>query len=84
MTEKKCMICGSQDKLTSHHLRDIHSKFAKRCVGKIILCRNCHDVVEDIVNKGKSKKLWYDKGYIQGIEDYKAQISWSEEREDKQ
>lgn len=31
-----------------------------------------HDIVEDIVNKGKSKRIWYHKGYEQGLIDAKG------------
>ena len=64
-TEKiKCYICGLDEKVTLHHMRDIHSKKNKRKVnGLIPLCRNCHNVVEDIVNKHKSKNEWYERGF---------------------
>ncbi len=63
---KYCFICKSTDNLTQHHMKNIHSaKHKKRDKhrGIIVLCRNCHDIVEDIVNKGKSKKAWYEKGW---------------------
>ena len=31
--------------------------------GKIPLCRDCHDCVEEVVAFGKIKKQWYQKGY---------------------
>jgi rRNA maturation endonuclease Nob1 len=60
-----CYVCGNKE-ITIHHLRieDIKSKKNKGKVrGTIYLCENCHRIVEDIVNKGKSKKLWYERGY---------------------
>jgi uncharacterized protein YlaI len=72
MEKNKCLICGSGKKITIHHMRDIHSKKNKKrpkLMGKIFLCRDCHDVVEDVVNKGKSKRIWYHRGYQQGLVD---------------
>jgi len=66
-----CYICGKKD-TTFHHLRttDIESKKKRGKVnGMITLCRECHDIVEDIVNKGKSKKIWFEKGYQSGKEE---------------
>ncbi len=66
-----CYICGNKD-ITIHHMRmsDINSKKNKKGKNKkgqlkgiIPLCEECHQIVEDIVNKGKSKKIWYQKGY---------------------
>ena len=74
MIERQCLVCGSKNSVTTHHMRDIHSKKNKKrpeVKGIIYLCRDCHNVVEDIVNKGKSKRLWYHKGYQQGLEDAK-------------
>ena len=62
LSDKICGVCGSNDNLTIHHLRDIHSKKKRKKFelnGIIYLCRGCHNIVEDIVNKGKSKRLWY-------------------------
>jgi hypothetical protein len=64
--ERCCIVCGSRDDITEHHMRDIHSKKNRKkekLNGIIYLCRSCHDIVEDIVNKGKSKKIWFNKGY---------------------
>jgi len=72
MVKGQCLICGSKNKVTIHHMRDIHSKKNKKKLklnGIIYLCRDCHDIVEDVVNKGKSKRLWYHRGYQQGLED---------------
>lgn len=72
----QCMICGTKNKVTIHHMKDIHSKRKKKKYkdnGTIHLCRDCHDVVEDIVNKNKSKRLWYHQGYQQGLEDAKQE-----------
>lgn len=72
MVDGQCQICGSKKEVTIHHVRDIHSKKNKKrpeVTGVILLCRDCHDVVEDVVNKGKSKRMWYHKGYQQGLED---------------
>ncbi len=71
-----CMVCGRKNKITIHHMKDIHSKYNQKnkkpkLNGIIYLCRKCHDVVEDIVNKGKSKRIWYHRGYQQGLEDAK-------------
>ena len=68
----KCFVCGSTDKITIHHMRDIHSKHNRKKAklnGIIYLCRICHDIVEDIVNKGKSKKSWVEQGYQKAIKD---------------
>lgn len=57
-------------------MRDIHSKKNRKrpeVNGVILLCRNCHDVVEDVVNKGKSKRMWYHQGYQQGLQDAKKE-----------
>lgn len=66
-----CYICGTIENITLHHLRDIHSKHNKkgkgRVLGIIYLCRKCHNIVEDIVNKGKSKSRWFNEGYVEGI-----------------
>ena len=75
MIERQCLVCGSKDEVTIHHMRDIHSKKNKKkpkVNGIIYLCRKCHDVVEDIVNKGKSKRIWFHKGYEQGYKDAKV------------
>lgn len=76
-----CYVCGSEEKLTIHHIRDIHGKHNKKgrskVKGKMPLCRKCHDIVEDIVNKNKSKKLWYQKGYNNALEINKAR--WKNE-----
>lgn len=66
--ENFCYICGSKENITLHHLDYIHSKFNKKpkINGLINLCENCHKIIEDVVNKGKSKKLWYRKGYEDG------------------
>lgn len=75
MIKTQCLVCGSENKITIHHIRDIHSKKNKKkpsLKGLIYLCRDCHDIVEDIVNKGKSKKMWYQRGYQQGLEDAKS------------
>lgn len=66
-----CLVCGDSE-TTIHHMRieDIKSKkHYKKIKGVILLCRKCHDIVEEIVNKGKSKKLWFEKGYNQGFKD---------------
>ena len=73
----QCVICGAKNKVTVHHLRDVHDKvyFNKKnkrrpnCVGEIHLCRECHDLVESIVSKGKLKRMYYHQGYKQGLED---------------
>ncbi len=72
MVEGQCIICGSGKSVTIHHLKDIHSKKNKKrpkVKGLILLCRGCHNIVEDIVNKGKSKKLWLKKGYKKGLQE---------------
>jgi hypothetical protein len=66
-----CYVCGSTKNVTIHHMRDIHSKKNKKrptVTGTMFLCRDCHDIVEDIVNKKKSKKMWYDRGYNEGYQ----------------
>ena len=63
-----CYVCGNKE-ITIHHMRieDIKSKKKRGKVNGIIpLCRSCHDIVEDIVNKGKAKRLWYDRGFEAG------------------
>ena len=66
-----CQICGRTEDITLHHLRDIHGKHNKKGRGKvngtIYLCRKCHNIVEDIVNKGKSKRKWFNEGFMEGI-----------------
>ena len=70
MIEGQCTICGSGKNITIHHMRDIHSdKKRPQVKGVILLCRDCHNVVEDIVNKYKSKRIWYHRGYEQGLKD---------------
>ncbi len=52
---KFCYICGNRE-TTIHHMRmgKINSKKNKsKCQGIIYLCEECHNIVEDIVNKGK-------------------------------
>lgn len=77
MVSKQCTVCGIKNKVTTHHLRDVHDKvyFNKKnkrrpnCVGEIDLCRDCHDLVETIVTKAKLKRMSYHWGYKQGMED---------------
>jgi len=62
MKDKVCYCCGRTKEITIHHLRDIHikTKSGKGMFnGYILLCRDCHDFVEEINNKHKSylKKL---------------------------
>jgi len=58
--KKECLICGTNKKITKHHLRS----------GKEIpLCRRCHDEVEEAkvyINLMKSRKSAYKKGYEAG------------------
>ena len=82
MENSQCIVCGSTKEVTIHHMRDIHSKKNKKkpkLSGVIYLCRDCHDVVEDIVNKGKSKRIWYHKGYQQALIDVKGDF-WMTEK----
>lgn len=63
-----CYVCGNKE-ITIHHMKmeDIKSKKNKKKVNGIIyLCEDCHRIVEDIVNKGKAKRLWYDRGFEAG------------------
>jgi len=51
-----CYCCGRKDKLTLHHLRDIHlkTKSGKGVFnGYLLVCRDCHDFIELINNKHK-------------------------------
>lgn len=67
--DKFCFCCGIKENLTVHHIRDFHNKIHKRkgkLNGKIPLCRDCHDITETIINKGKIKKQSYKKGYSEG------------------
>lgn len=79
MKEDKCVVCGSRERITTHHLRDIHDKvyFIKPkknrrkapFVGYVSLCRDCHDLVEVIVTKKKLWQIGYRVGYKKGLED---------------
>ena len=62
--KQRCYVCGDNKDVGIHHMREIKSKKNKKgkLNGIIYLCRKCHDIVEDIVNKGKSKKLWFEAG----------------------
>lgn len=66
-----CLVCGNKENITIHHMREINAK--KKIRGKlngvIYLCRGCHDIVEDIVNKAKSKRLWFERGYKEGLKE---------------
>lgn len=68
--KQSCFVCGNKN-ITIHHIKDINSKKKdkKSLKGTIPLCRKCHDIVEDIVNKGKSKKLWFQRGYEKGLQE---------------
>lgn len=58
MKDKVCYCCGRTDNITIHHLRDIHIKTKSgkgKFNGYILLCRDCHDFVEEINNKHKSE-----------------------------
>lgn len=76
MISGQCLVCGSNKDITIHHMRDIHSITNKKrpnVRGVVLLCRDCHNVVEDVVNKFKSKRLWFHQGYEQGFKDGKSQ-----------
>ena len=72
-------MCGKKD-ITLHHMRrdEIKSKKNRRkCNGIIPLCKECHQIVEDIVNKGKAKKLWYKKGFEDGYKQKENEIEFN-------
>lgn len=68
-----CYACGTKEDITVHHVRDFHNKLKKirRAIlkGKIPLCRDCHELIEEIVTIGKLKKQSFVRGYEKGLYD---------------
>lgn len=68
-----CFACGTKAMITVHHIRDFHNKLPKKrkadLKGKIPLCRDCHELIEDIVTIGKLKKQSFARGYQKGLDD---------------
>ncbi len=83
ITEKRCLNCGVKDDLTEHHLVGMGSKKKYKFEpDKIILCRTCHDGIEqvkDILKKGKrlfkTREKGYKEGYHKGFEDCRIQLT---------
>lgn len=48
MEKKVCLLCGGKKNLTIHHLtaRTLRKVQNKNGVEKMVLCRECHDLVE--------------------------------------
>lgn len=69
-----CLICGSDNDLTDHHLTKVSLKKNPNplIIPKIKLCRTCHDLIEFDKQKmkwGKKLKKVRDKAYCQGFAD---------------
>ena len=65
------MVCGKKNKITIHHLRDIHTLKKKKqrrypLNGVIYLCRDRHDIVEEIATKKKLVNMGYKRGFADG------------------
>lgn len=75
--DRLCLICGTQNNLTFHHLTARTLEYEKKKgmkskIKKITLCRDCHDLVEyekhGMKWNRKLEKTWK-KAYQEGFDD---------------
>ncbi len=85
-----CLICGTDKKITQHHLTLGPKKGNRTKPIKVPICRKCHDIIEAAkVYVSRAKRLresyqrGYEKGYGKALNDVKKFIKLKKLKKEK-